>query len=285
MASASEENKVRNERRKNAANERTSEIDETESRTTTSTKASEGTLELPEVLQDYDANAVAKMMERFGLDESDLQNPKFAALVKAALDRGEAEEGLEEENEEGESEEEPVTEQEPEQKPEQQAAEQPQAVGPEEFQRHIAAIRQEIAETDSPLMVEAFRNELAECFGAETPEAKANVDRFANAALIGAHNLVNTLDPRLIHQHLESALSRRSRDWRRVIGRLSFTTLGRMFERAVNLLLIFRSSEHRSSTKPPNVFTRRILFLKPWISKTTEATRCRSSKRCDKRQK
>ena len=255
-------------------------------RTTTSTRRHRKEhFENPEVLQDYDANTVAKMMERFGLDESDLQNPKFAALVKAALDRGEAEEGLEEENAEGESEEEPVTEQEPEQKPEQQAAEQPQAVGPEEFQRHIAAIRQEIAETDSPLMVEAFRNELAECFGAETPEAKANVDRFANAALIGAHNLVNTLVPRLIHQHLESALESAlpglAQSHREAIVYNTWEDVRTSGKFAPDL----PKFGTQSSTKPPNVFTRRILFLKPWTSKTTEATRCRSSKRYNKRQK
>ncbi len=57
-------------------------------------------------------------------------------------------------------------------------------------------------------MVEAFRNELAEVFGAETPEAKANVARFADAANIGAHNLISTLVPRLIQQYIEPAASR-----------------------------------------------------------------------------
>jgi len=202
---ASEEHEVRKQRRQEQSAEQTAERDEAEAAEhDLNEEAAEGTLELPELLQDYDSAAVAKMMEKYGLDEADLQNPKFAALVKGALDRGE-----EAEDAELDEEVEPETDE-----PEKQEAEQPkeEATNPadklQQFHEYIQTVQQEVADPtiNNPMMVEAFKNELAQCFDAESPEAKQSIDRLANVALIGAHNLINTLVPRLIGQYIAPAI-------------------------------------------------------------------------------
>lgn len=206
---ATEENEARNQKRRNDGEQEAAEREEAaEADHDPEAEAEENTLDLPESLQDYDSAAVAKMMERYGLDSEDLANPKFAQLLKDALDRGEdpeLEEGEEADTEEAE----PEQKTEPE-KPAEQTPAQP--MNPDQFRAHIEQIQQIVNDptVNDPTMVQAFKNELLECFDAQTPEAKASVDRFANAAMIGATNMVSTLVPRIVNhllpQMIESLL-------------------------------------------------------------------------------
>lgn len=158
-----------------------------------------GESELPEGLEGFDRAEIEALAEQFGLDENDLQNPKILKMLAAKL----AEQAEGEDSEQQES---------PEQKPEQPQSEQPaqptQALTPENFQQYVEQVRTIVNDPslNDPMMVQAFKNELLEWFDAQSPEAKASVDRFANAAMIGATNMISTLVPRIMQYQLASMI-------------------------------------------------------------------------------
>ncbi len=168
-----------------------------------------GPAKLPKPLQKYPQERVAEILGKFGIPESQLANKHVVELVKSKLEAdaliadlkaSKGDEATEDaENNDGEQEQAEARNDErqesSQQPPEHEAAE-----------RHAQQIIADIKQFNSPENVQAFRNELAAVFGADSPEAAANCDRLTNVILTGAHSLLATAVPALIERHLGNAL-------------------------------------------------------------------------------
>jgi hypothetical protein len=120
--------------------------------------------------------AIAKEL---GFDESDLENPKIAAL----LERGLAEMAARSENTEA-----------------------PDAE--EQYTQYVEGLRQFVKDpsVSDPRRVADFRGALSEVFGADSPEAAANVERLSDVLMEHGTGLISSVVPALVAQQLPALL-------------------------------------------------------------------------------
>jgi hypothetical protein len=142
--------------------------------------------ELPESLRQADAEKLSAILEKRGIEESDLADPRFAALVERQLAE------LEQSEQAAQQPESPQT-------PEQQVA---------HYQQYMAQLQQAVADpsVNDPVLVGHFKQELGAVLGANSPESWQSVDRLSSALMTGGLSLMNTVMPRMIEQYLSEKL-------------------------------------------------------------------------------
>ena len=135
-------------------------------------------------LNAFPEDVVQALLEKHGLSPEDAQDPRIANMLAAQLTQQQA----------------------------QQTQDAIQQRQPQSEQEHYQAYMSELQRVASdpqindPVMMAAFENTLAHCFGADTPEAKANVKNLGSALVQGGLSLMSTVVPAMMNHYFAQAL-------------------------------------------------------------------------------
>ena len=126
-------------------------------------------------LDEFDPEEVAKLVDKYKLSEEDLQDPRVANMLARQLMEQDATE---------------------------QAQRQPQT-DQEHYEVYIKELQRVASDptVNDPQMLQAFENTLAQCFGADSPESRANVKNLSGALVMGGLNLMSSVVPQIV-QHV-----------------------------------------------------------------------------------
>jgi hypothetical protein len=138
----------------------------------------------PSPLDAFDDNLVQQLLEKLGITPEEAQNPAVANLLAEKL-QGEQQSRMDQAQQQRE----PQTEQ-------------------EHYQAYMSELQRVASDPqiNDPVMMAAFENTLAQCFGADSPEAQGNVKNLSTALVQGGLSLMSTVVPAMLNHYFAQAL-------------------------------------------------------------------------------
>jgi hypothetical protein len=152
---------------------------------------SEDAESLANPLEDFEEESVRQWAEYLGLEESDLANPKIAAMLAQQMNSA-------------------VEQEQSELRASQTAqARQPgQPVTQQEFDEYVGELHKLVANPaiNDPQVFRAWNQEMSKILGDGSPESMAQAEKFGTLATVGAINLMSTVVPMIVSHMLPQAL-------------------------------------------------------------------------------